>query len=138
MYGVGSYSDETTIPAIMQKIANRQQLGLNVEIINAGTSGANTIGEVKMIKQKIVNFQPDLVVMYDGWNNLQARYEPQVIFDNWNDVCELSKEKNFDTLFILQPIVGFGNKELSLQERVNALTGNSHPPFGKQLIADTI
>ena len=134
MYGAGSYSDETTIPAIMQKITDRQQLGLNVEIINAGTPAANTVGEVKMIKQKIVNFQPDLVVMYDGWNNLQARYEPQVIFDNWNDICELGKEKNFDALFILQPIAGFGNKELSFQERVNALTGNSHPPFDKQLI----
>ena len=134
MYGTGSYSDETTIPAIMQKIADRQQLGLNVEIINAGTPGANTVGEVKMIKQKIVNFQPDLIVMYDGWNNLQARHEPQIIFDHWNDVCELSKEKNFDTLFILQPIAGFGNKELSFQERVNALTGNSHPPLNKQLI----
>ena len=134
MFGDGTYSDETTIPGIMQKIADRQQLGLNVEIINGGTRGGNTISEVKMVEQKIVNFQPDLVVMYDGWNNLQARYEPQVIFDDWNDVCELSKEKNFDALFILQPIAGFGNKELSFQERVNALTGNNHPPFDKQLI----
>ena len=134
MFSTGSYSDETTISGIMQKIADGQQLGFDVEIINAGTPAANTNGEVKMIKQKIVKLQPDLIVMYDGWNDLQARYEPQVIFDNWNDICELGKEKNFDTLFILQPIAGFGNKELTFQEYVNSLTGNSHPPFDKQLI----
>ena len=104
----------------MQKIADGQQLGFDVEIINAGTPAANTNGEVKMIKQKIGKFQPDLIVMYDGWNDLQARYEPQVIFDNWIDICELGKEKNFDTLFILQPIAGFGNKELTFHEYVNS------------------
>ena len=36
--------------------------------------------------------------------------------DRWIEICNLGKEKNFDTLIFLQPIAGGGNKILSDME----------------------
>ena len=36
----------------------------------------------------------------------------------WGEICELGEENNFNILIILQPILGFGTKELTLEESV--------------------
>jgi len=126
MWGDGNYSDETTIPGILQKIFDKQKPLTKIEVINAGISGANTISESKMIEEKIINYQPDLIVMYDGWNDLRAQYSPETIYNNWKSVCEIGNQNELDVIITLQPIAGFGNKDLTKQEFVNALTGNDH------------
>jgi len=126
MWGSGNYSDETTIPGILQKIFDKQESQTKIEVINAGMSGTNTISESKLIKERLVNFQPDLIIMYDGWNDLRAEYSPEMIYNNWKSVCEIGNQNEFDIIITLQPIAGFGNKELTHQEYVNALTGNNH------------
>ena len=37
--------------------------------------------------------------------------------------------ENFDVIFSLQPIAGFGNKILTEQEKINSLTGENHNGF---------
>ena len=124
--GSGNVMDETTIPGILQKIFDKQESQTKIEVINAGMSGANTISESKLIKERLVNFQPDLIVMYDGWNDLRADYSSEMIYDNWKSICQLGNKNGFDVALTLQPIDGFGDKKLTKQEYVNALTGNNH------------
>ena len=126
MWGSGNYSDETTISGILQKIFDKQKLETNIEVINAGMSGANSVTEFTLIKERLVDLQPDLIIIYDGWNDLRAEYTPEMTYNNWKSMCEFGNENSFDTVITLQPIAGFGNKILTQQEHVNALTGNNH------------
>jgi len=125
-------SNETTIPAIVQKMFDKQNLELEIEVINAGISGGNTRSELELIKSKIVNYNPDLVIMYDGWNDLSADYPVMGIINKWGQVCALGYNEKFDLIITLQPIAGFGNKQLTNQEYINSLTGEDHN--GYQLI----
>jgi len=125
-WGSGNYSDETTIPGILQKIFDKQELNTNIEVINAGINGANSITESALIKERLVDLDPDLIIMYDGWNDLRGEYDAQEIYHNWKSTCQFGNENGFDVGIILQPIAGFANKSLTQQEYVNALTGVNH------------
>ena len=124
-----------------------------------------------MIKTKLLKYNPDLLIVYDGWNDLGIEYEnyeksidsdfsdqlireikrldfatPNVLikwyfnykhntintieFDSskinekvslwknsWEDICNLEKNYNFHTVVILQPLLGTGNKLLTLEEQ---------------------
>ena len=130
MFGAGETSDETTIPGILQKIFDSDNSNLKkIEVINTGFSGGNSDSELNLIKQKLVYYQPDLIIIYDGWNDLRADHPVERIKYNWGLMCELGKENNFDVIITLQPIAGFGNKILTQQETVNSFTGEDHGGF---------
>ena len=44
-------------------------LVFKIEVINAGINGAWSGTETAMIKDKLVEFTPDLLLVYDGWND---------------------------------------------------------------------
>ena len=48
MIGSGNNSPETAIPGILQKIYDQQNLGMNIEVINAGMSGGNVKSEYEL------------------------------------------------------------------------------------------
>jgi uncharacterized protein YjbI with pentapeptide repeats len=103
-------------------------------VINAGVSGGNSDSELRLVWEKLVGFSPDLVIVYDGWNDLKADYSVGYTKDGWYQICKIGKINDFDVIISLQPLAGFGNKKLTQQEVVNSLTGETHEGF--QLIAD--
>ena len=123
MFGMGATSDETTIPGYTQLLFDDIELNNSIQIINAGIQDANTKTESKMIEQKIINYAPDLIIMYDGWNDLRENFDIDTTINNWKSVCKIGAEKNFDVVIILQPIAGFGNKILTEQEKHYVNTG---------------
>ena len=116
MFGAGATSDKTTIPGYTQQFLDENNTGFNLEVINAGIQGADSNTELKLIEQKLVRFSPDLIIVYDGWNDLRANNTPTKLKENWESMCELGKKNNFDVIITLQPIAGFGNKILTEQE----------------------
>ena len=58
-------SNETTIPSIFQKMLEIENPERKIEVINAGISGGNSKTELELIGSKIVNYDPDLIIMYD-------------------------------------------------------------------------
>ena len=116
MFGAGATSDETTIPGYVQQFLNENNPKFDVEAINAGIQGADSNTELKLIEQKLIKFSPDLTIIYDGWNDLRASNTPIKLKENWELMCELGKENNFDIIIALQPMAGFGNKNLTKQE----------------------
>ena len=134
MFGSGESSDETTIPGILQKMFDSDSSVQKIEVINVGMSGGNSDSELILVWEKLVGFTPDLVIVYDGWNDLRADYPVSYTYDAWYQICEIGKENDFDVIITLQPLAGFGNKKLTQQEVVNSLTGETHEGF--QLIAD--
>ena len=126
MFGAGATSDETTIPGYLQHLLNEKNFEFDIEVINSGIQGADSNTELNLIKQKLVTFSPDLIIIYDGWNDLRANHTPMVLKENWEKICEFGKENDFDVVVTLQPIAGFGNKVLTDQELKYAQTGEDY------------
>jgi len=126
MFGAGATSDETTIPGYLQQLLNENDFEFDIEVINSGIQGADSNTELNLIKHKLITFSPDLIVIYDGWNDLRANHTPNVVKENWEKICEFGKEKDFTVIVTLQPIAGFGNKSLTNQELKYAQNGEDY------------
>jgi uncharacterized protein YjbI with pentapeptide repeats/lysophospholipase L1-like esterase len=115
-YGTG-VKDVEAWPAFLQQKFDEIELDFNVQVINAGIPNANSNNEYQMISDRLVQYQPDLIIMYDGVNDSQKE-GPSIdeTVQNWKSVCKLGNEKGFETIIILQPGPGTGNRVLTDQE----------------------
>lgn len=68
-FGAGSSSDNNTIPGILQKLLDNERRDYKFEVINAGIPGANSIREEHYIKNYLLEFNPDMIIVYDGLND---------------------------------------------------------------------
>ncbi len=69
-FGYKALSDQHTIPAHLQEKFNQLNLKKRVEVINAAISSYNSNDELNLVKKKIVEYEPDLVIIYDGINDI--------------------------------------------------------------------
>jgi len=72
LFGSGATSDEYTIPGTLQTIFLQNNFD-SVEVINGGIGGASSIRELYYLKNYLLKFQPDMIIMYDGWNDVNMR-----------------------------------------------------------------
>jgi len=126
MFGHGATSDQTTIPGYVQQFFQNHGDEFKIEIINGGIQGADSYAELKLTETKLLSYSPDMVIVYDGWNDLRAENTAESIHDNWNLICEIGQQNNFDVIIALQPIAGFGNKILTEQEAKYAKFGTNY------------
>jgi|TARA_B110000014_G_scaffold204841_1_gene155170 hypothetical protein len=116
MFGTGATSDNTTIPGYLNNYIQNNNYPFTVEVINSGLKGVDTHKELLLLENMLLDFSPDLVIVYDGLNDLRAGNSPRYVLDNWNSMCELGKQNNFSVMITLQPIAGFGGKSLTQEE----------------------
>ena len=130
-YGSG-VNDANTIPSLLQKKLDEKNYAQTIEVINAGVSGARSVEEIKLIKEKLLNFAPDLIIAYDGYNDIKSYYGENIDPEdsqfsekessainwkaNWIELCKLGEAHNFKTIVTLQPLLGTGNKLLTDNE----------------------
>jgi lysophospholipase L1-like esterase len=129
MFGYGATSTETTIPGYFEALLQNDSKLYNVEVINAGIQGATSSTELELIKNKLIDYEPDLIIVYDGWNDLRSNYSSEYVLKNWNEMCQLSQENDFELMIFLQPIAGFGDKVLTEQEFDYAQNGQNYDGF---------
>ena len=175
-FGLYTTSDNSTIPGFLQEMFNEQNLPVKIEIVNAGIASAFSYTETMYIQEKLIEFQPDMFIIYDGYNDLNREYadynsvvqtDRSIILDGvlfiqdyipiinlqyiassilndikyaldsnqvlpfnsdnidkkteiwkerWNNICKIGEQENFTTLVTLQPIIGTGDRELSVLE----------------------
>jgi len=113
-YGSASNDDETW-PAYLQQIINDESSGKKIQVLNAGVSAATTESEYEMIRNKIISLEPDLIIMYDGWNDFENMPVEKTI-ENWKSMCKLGKNEGFDTIIVIQPLTTSGHRVLTEQE----------------------
>lgn len=65
-FGYGSSNDDTTIPGYIQKEFKNFK---NIEVINAGIGLATSFEEKYLIQNIITDLSPDMIIVYDGWND---------------------------------------------------------------------
>ena len=69
-FGWGSTSDKTTISGFLQQDFDNAHLNSKVQVINAGVGGTASIEEIEYVKNKLLGYNPDLIIVYDGYNDL--------------------------------------------------------------------
>ena len=135
VFGYGATSDETTISGFMQEFLNGKDFGFDIEVINSGIQAVSSDTELELVKRKLITFSPDLIIIYDGWNDLRSNISPNELKENWKSMCEIGNQNNFNTIISLQPIAGFGNKKLTQQESEYAKMGES---YSKKLLIESL
>ena len=75
LYGIFATSDNTTIPGYLQEFYNEFTTDRDVRVINAGVNGHESFAETYIVKNKIIDLDPDLIIVFDGWNDLGAPLE---------------------------------------------------------------
>ena len=79
-FGQISSSDSKTIPGILESKFHENGIK-EVEIVNAGINNANSRSETYLIRNVILEFDPNMLIIYDGWNEGQHDW-------GWNDEVE--------------------------------------------------
>lgn len=106
-FGWGSTSDDTTIAAYLQKDFESTHHNFKVQVINAGIGGALSLTEVEYVKNKLLDYKPDLIVIYDGYNDLiesaRAANQP-IIKESFADKIIVAYKKFFS--FYKTPVIG--------------------------------
>ncbi|QLH02211.1 hypothetical protein C5F47_00750 [Nitrosopumilus cobalaminigenes] len=90
-FGAASLSDNTTIPGYLQQMFDKENLEINVEVINAGIGSAYSFTESFYIQDRLVNFDPDLLIIYDGGNDAYDRHLDSSLNTNSNPFIESGK-----------------------------------------------
>jgi len=67
-FGLGSTNDDETIPAHLESMLN-QKFEQKIHVINAGVIAANSKSEVFYIENELIEFSPNLIVVFDGYND---------------------------------------------------------------------
>jgi len=75
LYGIFATSDNTTIPGYLQEFYNEFTTDRDVRVINAGVNGHESFAETYVVKNQIIDLNPDLIIVFDGWNDLGAPLE---------------------------------------------------------------
>ena len=117
-WGAGESNNNLTWPAHLEKII-LENTAAKIEVINAGISGFKSEKEFFLIRDKIVNYDPDLIIMYDGYNDHHNTKVEDTV-QNWKKVCQLGQNQQFDTIVIVQPLPIGNYRVLTEQEIVNS------------------
>jgi hypothetical protein len=76
--GNGAPRPSQNIVGMLRKGVRDRQLtgpnGRSIELINAGVDGYNSVQEYLYLVSDLLRFKPDLVIVYDGWND--SMYDP--------------------------------------------------------------
>jgi lysophospholipase L1-like esterase len=81
-YGFSISRDEATWPARLQLYLNANTKPERFEVINAGAPGYSSFECLSMLEYRGLDLQPDIVVVYLGFNDLRASTWPKVAGDN--------------------------------------------------------
>ena len=120
-FGAGSL-DHQTPPFYLEEFYNQTNLDVNVEVINAGWPFRWSLPETTMIKENLLDYEPDLFIVYDGVNELiwqrkgHSNASPTQWMERWMETCDLGNKQGFDTIITLQPMISTGKKILTQQE----------------------
>ena len=73
VYGIGASSPSGSLPRQMQSMLE-SRTSKQIEVINGGVSGSNSSSQMLYLANNLLDYDPDLVVAYDGWNDGQLNH----------------------------------------------------------------
>jgi len=134
-FGIGVL-DNQTYPYYLQTMFDKSKLNFKVEVINSGWPDMWSLTETEVIKDKWILFEPDLFLVYDGWNEMNQQYSkndplasPILFKERWKEICEMGKLHDYSTIITLQPFVHTGKKILTDQEYEHYILIEKYQPY---------
>ena len=127
-FGSGATSDDKTIPAYLQY--EFQKNNYNVEVINAGVGAAGSLEEAYKIRHMYKQFDPDLFLIYDGFNDsfrilTEGNYDPtttrsEKINSQKSDFHLFIRDylQEYRTPYVLFPIISYSNIALTMTDKI--------------------
>ena len=101
VFGAGLPGDEYTIPFELEKLLKEKQV--DIEVINAGISSITSFEELYYIKEKLVNYAPNMIIVYDGVNDIfYKKISEQKILNEEEEI------KNYQR-YLRTPVVFYRN-----------------------------
>ena len=72
-------NNETTIAGMLEARLKERFAGVMLRCINTGIISANSDQELVLLVQKVIDLKPDIVIAFDGFNdlNIPYNYEPR-------------------------------------------------------------
>jgi lysophospholipase L1-like esterase len=123
--------DEQTYPAQLEKALRQRLNNPRIEVINAGVPGYTTAENVMNVAFHVSELQPDLVLFYEGVNDVRARF-----CDNLGtDYSGYSKSWDYEgSVFYDSMLARLALHQLGvrLQPRLYDVTRHT-PPYGEHL-----
>ena len=117
-FGAGMPNDNLTIPYQLNK--KFEEKYNNVEVINAGISSITSFEELYHFKEKLIHLDPNLVIIYDGANDVHNKItsDPEILNTD-KDNLEM---KDFQK-YLRSPVVMYRHVVLPIMnsEAVNTL-----------------
>lgn len=108
--------NNSTYPVQLQNLINNNS-SLNVEVINLGASGFWSYDEVRLINQKAIDLEPDMIIVFDGWNDVIASTLEEEIKETSesrtrflyidNSIADFLR--NFQSLTSINRVVNYGD-----------------------------
>ena len=127
-FGTGSTSDETTIPALLEK--KFLENNYNVEVINAGVGAADSIEDTYRIHHLYKKYEPDHFIIYSGWNDSFQHLNSNELDINISRYEKIQSEKSpihiwvsenlemYRTLYVLYPLFQHYSIAMTLNDDV--------------------
>jgi len=123
VFGSGATGDKNTIPGFLQQKFN-DEADYSVQVINSGHNGMSSWGEKRLILEKLMDYEPDLVIIYDGWNDLNSSVDiaengPNLFLEQIADIIrgmQFYKTPSALTLFLHSMSETNGEKEPNLDD----------------------
>ena len=104
VFGSGMSNDNQTIPyELNKKIGEKYS---HVEVINAGISSITSFEELYHFKEKLIQLEPNLVIIYDGSNDVHYKItsDPEILNSDEDKI----QIKNFQK-YLRSPVVMYRN-----------------------------
>lgn len=126
VFGYNTLSDNTTIPALIeQKISD--EFPKTIEIINAGIPASDSNDEVYLLKNFLLKYEPDLIIMYDGWNDASQmndipHQEKSIFNDTKLDIFNSLLFLNYKTPNKISDLLNLEKNDL--KNKQNSITSN--------------
>jgi len=130
VFGDGVYLEDTISENLKKILTNNKITNIkNFDVINAGINGGISHHEEMLIKNKILDFEPDMIIVYDGWNDAKVgnynkekygQVQNEDLWKNrWIEICN-NYNDDFELIIFVQPILDNNEKEiLTDQEYTN-------------------
>jgi len=123
--------EENAWPNVLEKKLQNISNDKNIEVINTGFPGMNSFSESKLLQAELIHFEPDLIIVYDGFNDMGCKmiehitkdhiqtkeekinycgvYSPdnydKVFAERWSEMCQLGEKNGFEMVIIIQPVL---------------------------------
>jgi len=106
-FSIRALSDQHTIPGYLQQKFDEAGLDKKIEVINAGIGSMTSNDELQLVKTKIVTYDPDLIIIYDGYNDVvnfpgktKNKLEDDIFVSTWRTFFNF-----YDTPYVLEGII---------------------------------